>query len=149
VILAGRRINEGMGAFISQSLVKMLAQADVPIRSARVGILGFTFKPNVTDLRNTKVIDIVKELREFGIDPLIHDPMVSAEEAAHEYKIRILPWSELTALDALIFAVPHEKLLSKPQKDLLALLRPGGILIDVKSVLDPSALPDGIRYWSL
>jgi UDP-N-acetyl-D-galactosamine dehydrogenase len=149
VILAGRRINESMGAFIAQSAVKMLAQADVPIRSARVGILGFTFKPNVTDLRNTKVVDIVRELREFGIDPLIHDPLVAAEEAAHEYKIRILPWSELSALDALIFTVPHDELLAKPRNELLAVLRPGGILMDVKSALDPQTLPDGVRYWSL
>ncbi|HEY6559965.1 MAG TPA: nucleotide sugar dehydrogenase [Polyangiaceae bacterium] len=149
VILAGRRINEGMGSFIAQSTVKMLAQADVPIRSARVGVLGFTFKPNVTDLRNTKVIDIVRELREFGIDPLIHDPMVLPDDAAHEYKIRILPWSELTALDALIFAVPHDELLAKPRNELLAVLRPGGILMDVKSALDPKTLPDGVRYWSL
>jgi UDP-N-acetyl-D-galactosamine dehydrogenase len=149
VILAGRRINEGMGSFIAQSTVKMLAQADVPIRSARVGVLGFTFKPNVTDLRNTKVIDIVRELREFGIDPLIHDPLVLPDEAAHEYKIRILPWSELTALDALIFAVPHDELLAKPRNELLAVLRPGGILMDVKSALDPKTLPDGVRYWSL
>ncbi|HMJ12530.1 MAG TPA: UDP binding domain-containing protein, partial [Polyangiaceae bacterium] len=149
VILAGRRINEGMGAFIAQSLIKVLARADIPVRSARVGILGFTFKPNVTDLRNTKVIDIVSELREFGIDPLIHDPLVNAEEAAREYEIRVVPWSELTALDVLIYAVPHDQLREKPATELLAPLRSGGILMDIKSVIDPQAVRKDIRYWSL
>jgi UDP-N-acetyl-D-galactosamine dehydrogenase len=138
-----------MGAFIAQTMVKMLAHADVPVRSARVGILGFTFKPNVTDLRNTKVTDIVRELREFGIDPLIHDPMVDAAEAAHEYGIRIAPWSELKELDVLIFAVPHQQLLDKPTAELLAPLRSGGLLLDIKSAIDPRALPKSLRYWSL
>jgi UDP-N-acetyl-D-galactosamine dehydrogenase len=149
VILAGRRINEGMGAFIAQTMVKMLARDDVPVRSARVGILGFTFKPNVTDLRNTKVIDIVRELREFGIDPLIHDPMVDAAEAAHEYDIRVVPWSELKELDVLIFAVPHRQLLEKSTSDLLSPLRAGGIFLDIKSAVEPRTLPSGVRYWSL
>jgi UDP-N-acetyl-D-galactosamine dehydrogenase len=149
VILAGRRINEGMGSFIAQRLVKMLAQADVPIRSARVGILGFTFKPDVTDLRNTKVIDIVRELRDFGIDPLLHDPEAQPEHAAHEYKVKLLPWSELRELDALIFAVPHRRLLERPIDELCSVLRSGGILIDVKSALDAEKLPKKIRYWSL
>src|SRR5690554_4187240 len=94
VILAGRRINDGMGAYIAQRLVKMLIEQDRPVKQGRVGILGLTFKENVPDLRNSRVPDIVRELRQFGIEPLIHDALADADEARHEYGL------ELTSLDA-------------------------------------------------
>jgi UDP-N-acetyl-D-galactosamine dehydrogenase len=149
VILSGRRINEGMGAFIGQRLIKQLALADVPIKGARVGILGLTFKQDVPDLRNTKVVDIVKELREFGIDPLLHDPLVTASDAAREYGVRIKPWDELTGLDAMVLAVPHREFVGRPLEELLHPLRQGGVLFDVKSAIDPSTVRPDVKYWSL
>jgi len=149
VILSGRRINEGMGAFVAQQLVKCLARADVPIKSARVAILGLTFKQNVPDLRNTKVVDIVSELKQFGVDPLVHDPLVSAEEAAHEYSLRMAPWNELSGLDALILAVPHREFVERDPTDLSGLLRPGGAFLDVKSAIQRHALRSDVHYWSL
>ncbi len=149
VILAGRHINEGMGPYVAQRLVKLLAHTDVPIKSARVGILGLSFKPDVPDLRNTKVVDIVNELRKFGIEPMIFDPLVSADEAHAEYELRLMPWEELDQLHAMVLAVPHREFLARPLEKLLEPLRPGGILIDVKAVLDPSKLSSDVVYWSL
>jgi UDP-N-acetyl-D-galactosamine dehydrogenase len=138
-----------MGAFVAQRLVKLLALADTPIKSARVGILGLTFKQDVPDLRNTKVVDIVRELKEFGVDPLLHDPLVTAAEAAREYGVRIKPWEELSGLDALIVAVPHREFLERPVEELLRPLRQGGVLVDLKSVIDASSARPDVKYWSL
>ena len=149
VILAGRRVNEGMGAFVAQRVVKMFAQSDVPIRRARVGVLGFTFKQDVPDIRNTKVIDMVNEFRQYGIEPLIHDPVAHPEEAAHEYDVKLTPWSELVQLDALILAAPHREFVTLPRAELFKPLRRGGVFVDLKSVLSPGDVPDGISYWSL
>jgi UDP-N-acetyl-D-galactosamine dehydrogenase len=149
VILSGRRINEGMGPFVAQRLVKLLARADVPIKSARVAILGLTFKQDVPDLRNTKVVDIVDELRQFGIDPMVHDPLVSVEAAAHEYGLRLTPWEELLALDALVLAVPHRELLQRSATTLLAPLRPRGVFMDLKSAIEPGDARPDVQYWSL
>jgi UDP-N-acetyl-D-galactosamine dehydrogenase len=149
VILAGRRINEGMGAFVAQRLVKLLALADVRIQGARVGILGLTFKQDVPDLRNTKVLDIVHELRQFGIEPLVHDPLADRDGRASECDVKLQPWSELVGLDALVFAVPHRELLALRPPELTAPLREGGVFVDLKSVVDPASLRADIRYWSL
>ena len=149
VILAGRRINEGMGAFVAQRLVKLLAWADVPIKSARVGILGLTFKQDVPDLRNTKVVAIVSELRQFGIDPLVHDPLVAPEDAVREYGMRMAPWDELTQLDALVLAVPHCEFLRRSAAELLAPLRRGGAFLDLKSAVEARKARPDVQYWSL
>ncbi len=149
VILAGRRINESMGAFVAQRLVKLLALADVRIQGARVGILGLTFKEDVPDLRNTKVLDIVHELRQFGIEPLVHDPLAAGNGKSREVDVKLEPWSELVGLDALVLAVPHRELLEKPVSELTAPVREGGVFVDLKSTLDPSELREDIRYWSL
>jgi UDP-N-acetyl-D-galactosamine dehydrogenase len=149
VILAGRRINEGMGPFVAQRLVKLLARADVRIRGARVGVLGLTFKPDVPDLRNTKVVDIVEELRSYEIEPLVHDPLLEHANHGEESPVPLVPWSALTDLDALVLAVPHRELLAKPQDELLAPLRHGGVLMDLKSVIDRRELRSDIAYWSL
>jgi len=149
VILSGRRINEGMGAFVAQRLIKFLSQAGIPSRSARVGILGFTFKQDVPDLRNTKVVDVVRELREFGIEPLVHDPLVSAEAVLKEYGVRTTSWEELASLDAMLLAVPHREFLDKPANELLAPLRHGGVFMDLKSAVDPSEARPDVRHWSL
>jgi UDP-N-acetyl-D-glucosamine/UDP-N-acetyl-D-galactosamine dehydrogenase len=149
VILAGRRINEGMGPFVAQRLVKLLANADVRIKSARVAILGLSFKQDVPDLRNTKVVDIVHELRHFGIDPMIVDPLVSAAEAHEEYGLRLTPWEELGSLDAMVLAVPHRELISQPTEQLVAPLKPNAVFMDLKSAIEPGKLRSDLTYWSL
>lgn len=149
VILAGRRINDSMGTYLAQRLVKLLVQANKPIQNAKVGILGLTFKENVPDLRNSRVPDIVAELKQFGINPLVHDALANSEEAQAEYGIQLIDWHELSDLDGMILAVPHKAYLEMPRQQLLDSLRPDGVLMDVKSVLDPATLPKTIHYWSL
>ena len=147
VILAGRRVNDGMGAFVAQKLVKLLIAADRPVKGARVGILGLTFKEDVPDLRNSRVPDIVAELRQFGIEPVIHDPYADADEAMHEYGLKVSELSEFHNLDGLILAVSHRAYLDRPRQELTQMLSSHGLLIDVKSALSASDLPG--RYWSL
>jgi UDP-N-acetyl-D-galactosamine dehydrogenase len=127
----------------------MLILKDRPVRSARIGVLGITFKENVSDLRNSKVPDIVRELEQYGTRVMVSDPMASSSESEHEYGIGLKPLSELVALDALVLAVPHQQLLALGQAELLGRVVDGGILIDVKSVLSPGAVERGIQYWSL
>ncbi len=148
VILAGRRINEGMGPFTAQRVVKMLARSNVRIQGARVGILGLTFKQDVPDTRNTKVVDIVRELQQFGIEPILHDPILDGTHAGPE-GLRMQPWSELEQLDALILAVPHRELLEKPLEELLAPVREGGLFVDLKSAIDRKRMRPDVQYWSL
>jgi UDP-N-acetyl-D-galactosamine dehydrogenase len=149
VILAGRRINDGMGAFLAQRLVKLLAHADIPVRTARVGILGLTFKEDVPDLRNSRVPDIVQELQQFGIEPLVHDPIADPAEACHEYGIGLSHWNEMQGLDAIVLAVAHRQYRDLPCPQLRACVRGGGVLIDVKSALQPPCIPADVHYWSL
>jgi UDP-N-acetyl-D-galactosamine dehydrogenase len=149
VILAGRRINDSMGGFIAQRLVKLLIAADRPVRGARVGILGLAFKPDVPDLRNSRVPDIVAELRGFGIDALVHDPLVDAAEARREYGIEMAAADALARLDALVIAVPHRVFLERPLTRYLDAVVPKGVVVDVKSALEPSVVPEGLVYWSL
>jgi UDP-N-acetyl-D-galactosamine dehydrogenase len=148
VILSGRRINNNVGPFIAQRVVKMLSTHDTPLRRARVGVLGLTFKENVPDLRNSKVPDIVNELKTYGIEAIVHDPLGNAEEAHEEYGIHLTPLSEFTNLDALILAVSHQEYL-RDIPGILARVRDGGVFIDVKSAVAPSAVSRGVRYWSL
>ena len=147
VILAGRRVNNNVGPFIAQKCVKMLTSLDVPLRKAKVGILGLTFKENVPDLRNSKIPDIVAELAQYGIEAMVHDPMGDPHEAHEEYKIQLAPLDRLTGLDAVILAVAHKEYISNPDA-IFARVRDGGVVIDVKSVL-PRKAPRGIRFWSL
>ncbi|MGE5183444.1 MAG: nucleotide sugar dehydrogenase [Acidobacteriota bacterium] len=147
VILAGRRINNNVGPFIAQKCVKMLTSLDVPLRKAKVGILGLTFKENVPDLRNSKIPDIVAELAQYGIEAMVHDPLGDPHEAYEEYKIQIAPLDRLTGLDAVILAVAHKEYVSNADA-IFARVRDGGVVIDVKSVL-PRKAPRGIRFWSL
>jgi len=149
VILAGRRINEGMGGFVAERLVKMLAHSDVRIRDARVGILGLTFKPDVPDVRNTKVVDIVRELRQYGIEAMVHDPLVEHTPANAEVPVTLVPREALRDLDALILAVPHRTLLAEPLSDLLGPLKHGGALLDLKSALPRAEIRSDLHYWSL
>jgi UDP-N-acetyl-D-galactosamine dehydrogenase len=150
VILAGRRINDGMGGFIATKLVKMLVRNDVPVKRARVAILGLTFKENVPDIRNSRIPDIVEELRQYGIDPLVHDPLADSADALHEYGIILSPLEALRNLDAIILAVPHRTYLETlSSAQINQMLGGRGVLVDVKSALVPPPIPFGVDYWSL
>ena len=149
VILAGRRINDGMGSYVAQRLVKLLVNADIPVKGARIGVLGLSFKEDVNDIRNSKVPDILKELKEFGVAPLLHDPYANPADAMHEYGVALCSFEELRALDGVVFAVSHKAYLEMGIEKLLAPVRDGGIFVDVKSMFDDSAMTRGIRYWSL
>jgi UDP-N-acetyl-D-galactosamine dehydrogenase len=148
VILSGRRINDGMGRFVAQKAVKLLAEGNRLSNTARVGVLGLTFKENVPDLRNSRVIDIIAELQSFGISPLVHDALATREAAAKEYGVTLSPLATFTDIDALILAVPHDAY-RQARSELLRMLAPGGVLLDVKGMLEPREIPAGIRYWSL
>jgi len=148
VILAGRRMNDSMGTYIARRVVRFLAESSTPLRDTRVGILGTTFKENVPDIRNSRVPDIVTELKRFGLSPLICDPLADAADIAREYGLELTTDRVVSDLDALILAVPHEGYRRNPA-DLFLRLRPGGVLIDVKSVLSPKDVPHSLRYWSL
>jgi UDP-N-acetyl-D-galactosamine dehydrogenase len=149
VILSGRRINDGMGSFIAQRLVKLLIAAERPVKGARIGIVGITFKEDVPDLRNSRVPDIVAELREFGIAAMVTDPLADPVEAEREYGIVLVPREALVELDGLILAVPHRVLGEAGWDTLFASLGPGSVLVDVKSALARNAIPPHLHYWSL
>ena len=149
VILAGRRINDGMGAWVAMRLVKMLVQADKHVKGARIGILGLTFKEDVPDLRNSRVPDIVAELKQFGCVPLVTDAQADAAEAMHEYGVELVPFEALSELDGLVIAVPHEAYRKMPVGDLLARVKKGGAVVDVKSMLEPGRVPASVGYWSV
>ncbi|WP_119166593.1 nucleotide sugar dehydrogenase [Algihabitans albus] len=149
VILSGRRINDQMGRFIAERTIKQIAAAGMEIRGARVGVLGLTFKEDVPDLRNSRVPDIIEELTAYGAIPLAHDPLADPEQARHEYGCDLVGFEALNDLSGIVVAVAHRQFKSAPQADLLAGLRPGGAVVDVKSMLDPAALPAGAHYWSL
>ncbi len=149
VILSGRSINNGVGAFIAQSTMKLLSKSGVSLKDARVGVLGLTFKENVHDLRNSRVPDILAELDEFGITPLVHDAMADKAEARREYGIELSDMSEFKNLDALILAVNHEQYLEAGASALLERINKGGVFIDVKSSFEPNEIDPTHTYWSL
>jgi UDP-N-acetyl-D-glucosamine/UDP-N-acetyl-D-galactosamine dehydrogenase len=150
VILAGRRINDGMAAHVAQSVVKQLIAAGTAVKGSHVLVLGLTFKENCPDLRNSKVADVVRELREFGCDVTVHDPLASADEAMHEYGIALTPWEQLRPgeYDAVVAAVSHHAYLDRPASEILALLHPGGVFADVKAAYDRDAIERaGASLW--
>lgn len=149
VILAGRRINDSMGVYVAQRAVKMMVNKGVKVKGARIGVLGLTFKEDVRDLRNSKVPDIVSELKSYGLEVLIHDPHAEPKDAQHEYGISLVDFEELKSLDGLVLAVAHKTFKSWPVERLLGGLKNGGVLVDVKSCLDPTKLPAHVSYWSL
>jgi UDP-N-acetyl-D-galactosamine dehydrogenase len=148
VILAGRRINDDMGRYVAQRTIKLLREQDRAIKGARIGVIGLTFKENVPDLRNSRVPDIIDELREYGIDPIVHDPMASGEEALREYGIELRPFDALSDLDGVILAVPHRASLDQLDS-IVGSVREGGLFIDVKSLICADDLRSDLRYWSL
>jgi UDP-N-acetyl-D-galactosamine dehydrogenase len=149
VILAGRRINNSIAPFIAGKMAKLLIERDIPVKRARVGILGLTFKEDVNDLRNSKVPDIVTELEQFGVEAVVHDPHADPEEARHEYGLKLSAWDDIRNLDGLIVTVAHKAYREMGPEKLLALVRHGGVVMDVKSMFRPSQVERAIRYWSL
>lgn len=152
VILAGRRTNDGMGKYVAECTVKHLIARGNVIRGARVGILGFTFKENVPDLRNTRVVDIIAELHDYGVETLVHDAEAEPAEAMHEYGQELLPLEALRDLDAVILAVSHRAYAAFTPEDIRARFRDPdkGVLMDVKSLYDPAAMrAAGLDYWRL
>lgn len=152
VIPAGRRINDSIGKHVAEATIKMIIRSECRVACAKVGVLGLTFKENVPDLRNTKVVDIIRELCEFRLRVLIHDPLASPEEAREEYGLTLAPLDELRDLDAVIVAVSHNAYKNITLEELATWFRPSAqpILVDVKGVYDRAeAETAGFRYWRL
>lgn len=152
IILSGRRINDDMGKYVAENLVKSLIKADKYVKGAKVAMLGFTFKENCPDTRNTRVIDIVNELKEYGIEPMIVDPVADAAEAKREYGITLHDAAEMKDMDAVIVAVAHEAFSDLTQEKMDAMFADGDkkVLLDIKGVLDRDVFENaGYIYWRL
>lgn len=151
IILAGRRINDNMGKYVAQSTVKKLIACDKAVRNARVAILGFTFKENCPDTRNTKIIDIVNELREYGIQPVITDPLADADEAKRLYGVEFSDMSAVHDMDAVILSVAHDSFKTLTMEDIDGFFGRGKkVLIDIKGMFDRKLFESaGYVYWRL
>ena len=150
VILAGRRINDGMGKFIAEQTIKHMIAAGSYIKGAKVNVLGLTFKENCGDLRNSKVIDIINELKSYGVEVYVTDPQAESDEAVHEYGVPLLPWADLPRADAIVAAVAHKEFAALTMDDFAKKLVKGGAFIDVKAAFDRDAIRGaGYRLWRL
>jgi UDP-N-acetyl-D-galactosamine dehydrogenase len=150
VILAGRRINDGMGKFVAEQTVKQMIANDLQVKGGKVIVLGMTFKENCPDLRNSKVIDVVRELQSFGADVLIHDPLADSAECEHEYGVALTAWDQLPRALAVVAAVSHREYLEMGVAGLATKLVSGGVFVDVKSCYDEAQLASaGYSTWRL
>lgn len=154
IILSGRRINDGMGKYVAEQVVKQLIAADVSVKSAKVGCLGITFKEDCPDARNSKVNDILVELKEFGITPIVCDPVADKDDAKAFYGVDLVPIEDLTDLDCLIIAVSHHVFAQLSDEDIDRMFKDVSndkkVIVDVKGVRDKnSMLASGYRYWRL
>jgi UDP-N-acetyl-D-galactosamine dehydrogenase len=150
VILAGRRINDGMGKYVADQTVKLMIQAGSAVKGAAVNVLGLTFKENCPDLRNSRVIDVVRELVSFGASVCVHDPVADPDDAWREYGVRLTPWDELPRAEAIVSAVAHRAYQQYSPEALAAKLQPNGVYIDVKCQADAAALrARGVQVWRL
>jgi len=150
VILAGRRINDGMAKFVAEKTVKSIISAGFHVKGSKVNVIGLTFKENCPDLRNSKVADIVYELQSYGVEVHVHDPVAEADEAQHEYGIALQSWESLPKADALIVAVPHKEVLARSLTDFQSKLNDGGCFVDVKAQFDPNRIREaGYCVWRL
>lgn len=150
IIKAARHINDGMGRWIAEQTVVEMIRAGVTVRNSKVGVLGLTFKENCADLRNSKVVDIVRELHSLNIDVLVHDPLADASEAIREYGFELCEWEALKNLDAVVFAVAHKDYMQLSGSAIASLCKAGAPVMDVKSVLDVQALrAEGLVPWRL
>jgi UDP-N-acetyl-D-galactosamine dehydrogenase len=150
VILAGRRINDGMGKYIAEQTIKQMSQAGLPIKGSDVIVLGLTFKENCPDLRNSKVIDVIRELASYGVNVIVHEPIADAGEAMHEYGVTLTPWAELPRAQAIVAAVAHQAYKDMSVAEILGKLQPSGIFMDIKCQYDAAALQShGAQVWRL
>jgi UDP-N-acetyl-D-glucosamine/UDP-N-acetyl-D-galactosamine dehydrogenase len=150
VILAGRRINDGMGKYVAEQTVKQLIQSGNHVNGANVNVLGLTFKEDCSDLRNSRVVDVIRELASFGLNVHVHDPVADPEEAREEYGIELRSWEALPRADAVVAAVAHRQIRERPLGDFAEKLSVNGLFVDVKSQMDPEALRAlGLRVWRL
>ncbi len=149
VILSGRRVNDGMGRFIAGRAVRFLSQMKVSTQTARVGLLGLTFKENVPDLRNSKAFDIIDELRAYGVNPMVNDPMANPADANSSNEIQWTSLKNMRNLDLMILAVPHRQYVTKIGARLQNLVRKGGAIVDVRSMMNPDLITGKRLYWSL
>jgi UDP-N-acetyl-D-galactosamine dehydrogenase len=150
VILAGRRINDGMGKYIAEQTVKQLISAGLPVKNADVIVLGLTFKENCPDLRNSRVIGVVRELQSYGAKVSVHDPVADPAEAVHEYGIELVPWERLPRAAAIVAAVAHREYAGRPLDEYAEKLVPNGLFVDVKCQMDADRLRSrGVRVWRL
>jgi UDP-N-acetyl-D-galactosamine dehydrogenase len=150
VILAGRRINDGMGKYVAEQTVKRLIQAGFPIKGSNVIVLGLTFKENCPDLRNSRVIDIVRELESYGVTVHVHDPLADPAEAMHEYGIKLVSWEQLPCASGIVGAVAHQTFLEHGASVYAEKLTAGGLFVDVKSAHSADALrAHGYNVWRL
>ncbi|MFD1929260.1 nucleotide sugar dehydrogenase [Sporosarcina siberiensis] len=150
MILAGRRMNDSIGQYVATALVKKLIKSNMPVQGAKVTVLGLTFKENVPDIRNSKVIDVIRELQEYGIDIQVTDAHADSAEAVREYGVSLIPNEELLPADAVILAVSHREYLEEGWSQFDRLLKQGkGIVVDIKSVLDKESKPENIDLWRL
>lgn len=150
VILAGRRINDGMADYVAGRLVQVIASRHLLKPTTRVGILGITFKENVPDIRNSKVVDLYEALTRYGMSPIVYDPMADADQVDEEYGIKLASRDELRALDVLVFAVPHSEIVDTIERDLPHMIADGGIVCDLKSSLDGDSITRSkLTYWAL
>jgi UDP-N-acetyl-D-galactosamine dehydrogenase len=150
VILAGRRINDSMGKYVAEQTIKQMIANDLPVKGANVIVLGMTFKENCPDIRNSKVIDVVRELQSFGANVLVHDPIASSPECEHEYGVALTAWDALPQASAMVAAVSHQEYVEMGVRGLTRKLVPGGVFTDVKSAYDPAELKQsGAVPWRL
>jgi UDP-N-acetyl-D-galactosamine dehydrogenase len=150
VILAGRRINDGMGKYIAEQTIKQMIATGSYIKGARVNVLGLTFKENCADLRNSKVVDIIHELKTYGAEVFVHDPEADPEEAMHEYGVRLMRWEDLPRADAIVAAVAHKQFRDLAAEDVCRKVIKAGCFIDVKSGFDQAGLEEaGLKVWRL
>jgi UDP-N-acetyl-D-galactosamine dehydrogenase len=150
VILAGRRINDGMGKYVADQTIKLLIQRGSTVRGAAINVLGLTFKENCPDLRNSRVIDVVRELTAFGAQVFVHDPVADPAEALQEYGLELTPWEALPRAEAIVSAVAHKALGERSVDEVVEKLIPSGVYVDVKSMADAAALrARGVQVWRL
>jgi len=150
VILAGRRINDNMGKFIAEQIVKQMIAAGLQVKNARVAVLGLTFKENCEDLRNSRVIDVIAELKDYAVDVLVCDPIANTEAAKYEYGIDLVDFAGLQELDAIVAAVAHDELIAISPVDFASHARAGVPFIDIKSSYDREGLEgEGFKVWRL
>lgn len=148
VILSGRRINNNIPTYVAQKAVKLLSAARLNLAVAKVGIFGLTFKPDVPDIRNSKVPNIVSELGEFGISALVHDPHANAEQTKAEYNIDLSDMDELRDLDVMIIAVAHREYM-EDNDEIAALLKPDGVILEVMPIFNHVTIPENVGSWRL